>query len=901
MVDKEEISITPEKKEQEFQTPDISPEEKDLTTLKTIVDVNTLKTEVKETRSTLQTTYELIKDTTLYTSLLNIWKNDAEIKEFSDGINTIVTKFLNQELEWFSDDIKKSMSIGIQFTMMETLIKQWADWSTEFFSAFSSVKSQDAGKAFKSLYKAFWKLWSANEFYVLANKIQNLTWYLSDKKNIITESKNIPELMNPYIFKELLKQDVRSDQKKIDKLDINKILTLYSDKIVDVNENNDKLTAIANDPAMKNVITKESIKAIQKSLISADILLDHRWTLSSKATELIDKIASFLDIDIPFLWNLGELVGIDFPADILWERKDAWVMNFVLWVLGFRWWLKGLHRKYIQEKLDDLDIDTTFISTAYTSFQKNTNTTITHDLDSGTWKTCALSGHDATQEIAMKAKIPADYSGLKKSIVDNLSTAILNPVMVAKFAPHAITLENNKNVVDISKITDKEVFVDEYLKYIIPVLADPAKKFITSDKVDKDAFALAAIGGLVGDKYFIEWISIWLLSVADYKKTTTETLWDTPIELSSTETLWYTPIELWSTGLTRCSLSQEEYQKFIQKVVIISKNLWMNPEHLMKVMAFETVGTLSPSIQNPKSSATWLIQFMGETAINYWTNVNILKTMTALDQLDYVEKYFLKHKNQLKTLEDVYLAVFSPAFIGKSLDYVGYSIWTAAYAQNKWFDVNKDGKMTVEEITTIVRNSTQKFNFFTTEKIQIENIASIPIQAKTLDDVVLLGDSHAGWISAMWGFKGQTLYYNGYDSWQLLTQIKLEKEKIQKKKSLVLFTWANDIWKWLIDTLKNNLALIQAEIAPVQLVLSTLHYSKTKTLLTDAKVDQANKIITDFARENSLPVIDTNKELTLADTEYQVDGIHLTTVGYTKIAENINHHILLSDHTTTVG
>jgi hypothetical protein len=47
------------------------------------------------------------------------------------------------------------------------------------------------------------------------------------------------------------------------------------------------------------------------------------------------------------------------------------------------------------------------------------------------------------------------------------------------------------------------------------------------------------------------------------------------------------------------------------------------------------------------------------------TTITKLKNMTALEQLDYVEKYFMPHKGKLKTLEDVYLAVFSPAFIGK--------------------------------------------------------------------------------------------------------------------------------------------------------------------------------------------------------------------------------------------
>jgi hypothetical protein len=60
--------------------------------------------------------------------------------------------------------------------------------------------------------------------------------------------------------------------------------------------------------------------------------------------------------------------------------------------------------------------------------------------------------------------------------------------------------------------------------------------------------------------------------------------------------------------------------------------------------------------------------------------------MSAKDQLVYVQKYFEKQIatfGKLTTLEDVYLAVFSPAFIGKPLSYVAYYKGSAAYTQNK--------------------------------------------------------------------------------------------------------------------------------------------------------------------------------------------------------------------------
>jgi len=81
--------------------------------------------------------------------------------------------------------------------------------------------------------------------------------------------------------------------------------------------------------------------------------------------------------------------------------------------------------------------------------------------------------------------------------------------MVAKFAPATVTTENKKSVVDMTQITGKEnSFIETYLKYIIPLLADPNDDFIQSKNINKDSFALAVIGGLVGDKYFIEGVNI---------------------------------------------------------------------------------------------------------------------------------------------------------------------------------------------------------------------------------------------------------------------------------------------------------------------------------------------------------------------------------------------------------
>jgi len=507
---KESLKIQQKKLEEEIQV--LHKQLDDLKYIEEHTAINTIQEEERNLKENIDTyrTYNIIKESVMGKKLKEILKTDEKVKEFAENIYIVVDKFIDQELAWFSDTIKSSVNVWIQFAMMETLVEQWAKWSTEFFEAFSSTKLNNSGNAFDGLYKSFWKLWSANKFYTLANKIQNITRYLSDHKNIIIQNNSIPELMNPYNFKELLNKEYWSNQVLINKLDINQILTLDATTSVDFEVNKDKLLEIVNSDVMNTVITEKSITSIQKSLKTADNLLDSRGKFSDKATELVDKLSGLFDISLPLLGNLWDLLGMDFPTDILWKTDKKWgVINFVLWILWFRWWLNGLHKKYIQEKIDELDIDNEFISATYKDFQKNTNSAITHDSASSTWKVCWLVWPDISTETVMKSKIPGDYAWLKKSIIDNINKdVILHPWLVQKFAPHAVDIQWDKPIVDSTKITETDI--DVYLQYIIPKLA--TDDFITSDKVDKDSFALAVIGWLVGDKYFIEGINLGLLT-----------------------------------------------------------------------------------------------------------------------------------------------------------------------------------------------------------------------------------------------------------------------------------------------------------------------------------------------------------------------------------------------------
>lgn len=142
-------------------------------------------------------------------------------------------------------------------------------------------------------------------------------------------------------------------------------------------------------------------------------------------------------------------------------------------------------------------------------------------------------------------------------------------------------------------------------------------------------------------------------------------------------------------------------EPFIEKVISISKSLGINPNWLMQIMYWESARTFSPSVQNPNTLATGLIQFMPDTAEWLGTTIYDLKNMTALRQLDFVEEYYRRYRSRLNSYIDLYLTTFYPAAVGKPRDYVLGGTYAMQYkiaAANPSFDNNGDYKITKGEI-----------------------------------------------------------------------------------------------------------------------------------------------------------------------------------------------------------
>jgi len=142
---------------------------------------------------------------------------------------------------------------------------------------------------------------------------------------------------------------------------------------------------------------------------------------------------------------------------------------------------------------------------------------------------------------------------------------------------------------------------------------------------------------------------------------------------------------------------------FKAKTIEIAEYIGINPSYLMSCMAFETGETFSPKIENAKGShAVGLIQFTAIDAKDLKTTLAALKQMSDIEQLDYVRAHFKRFRGKLSSLDDVYLAILYPKAIGCEPDDVVFRKGTIQYVQNSGLDADKNGEITVREISAKV-------------------------------------------------------------------------------------------------------------------------------------------------------------------------------------------------------
>jgi len=139
-------------------------------------------------------------------------------------------------------------------------------------------------------------------------------------------------------------------------------------------------------------------------------------------------------------------------------------------------------------------------------------------------------------------------------------------------------------------------------------------------------------------------------------------------------------------------------QAALAALVQTASDLRFDPDYLAAVISFESAGTWDPAVRNRAGSgATGLIQFMPDTARRLGTTTDALAAMTDADQMAYVKKYLEQagvRQGRVRTLSDLYMAVFAPSAIGKAEDAVLYSSPSSAYTQNAPLDREGKGYIT---------------------------------------------------------------------------------------------------------------------------------------------------------------------------------------------------------------
>ena len=148
---------------------------------------------------------------------------------------------------------------------------------------------------------------------------------------------------------------------------------------------------------------------------------------------------------------------------------------------------------------------------------------------------------------------------------------------------------------------------------------------------------------------------------------------------------------------------------FVDRVKQIGNKVGLDPKLILATMYFES--KMDPDAVNKLSQATGLIQFMPFTAKSLNTDVGTLRNMPAIQQLDYVEKFYDLNRrfiSKIQSPEEAYFLVFYPGAIGKPDDFVLGSEVSQNRAnliqrQNAPFDSNGDNQITKGEIKQFIR------------------------------------------------------------------------------------------------------------------------------------------------------------------------------------------------------
>lgn len=196
-------------------------------------------------------------------------------------------------------------------------------------------------------------------------------------------------------------------------------------------------------------------------------------------------------------------------------------------------------------------------------------------------------------------------------------------------------------------------------------------------------------------------------------------------------------------------VSAQDLVTFVQ----ICDRLGIDPDWLAAVISFES--GWDPSIQNPKSNATGLIQFMPGVAkrLGVASDKSVaaakLKAMSIAEQLPWVERYFRPHAGRMKSLSSVYAAVFGPGANSENVlapdDRVIYRAPSAEYRDNAGLDKGNKGYITKADLASAAQS---RLDAARSARIEV-NLDAVAVASASNTPVLILAMAF-GWLATDW-------------------------------------------------------------------------------------------------------------------------------------------------------
>lgn len=163
-------------------------------------------------------------------------------------------------------------------------------------------------------------------------------------------------------------------------------------------------------------------------------------------------------------------------------------------------------------------------------------------------------------------------------------------------------------------------------------------------------------------------------------------------------------------------------EAFFKKLIEVCKELQIHPSWLMVVMKIEC-GFNRKAI-NKVSGAVGLIQWIPRFVAEFvnlpesatWLIQQRIKSMSGVEQLELIKKFLWRYRGKMTDPYQTYLAVFWPAALGKSRDYIigdkgASGIKGKSYKWNAYLDTkygNRDNYITIIDIEAFVDHFTPK-------------------------------------------------------------------------------------------------------------------------------------------------------------------------------------------------